>query len=58
MTGTSARKVQRVAAAMGVERLSKDQVGAICVSLDAEVDELRTRPQGELLMPYLWLDAT
>ena len=29
-TGTSTRKVQRVAAAMGIERLSKDQVSAIC----------------------------
>lgn len=30
-TGTSTRKVQKVAAAMGIERLSKDQVSAICV---------------------------
>ena len=29
-TGTSTRKVQKVAAAMGIERLSKDQVSAIC----------------------------
>ena len=45
-TGTSTRKVQRVAAAMGVERLSKDQVSAICERLDSEVEELVTRPFG------------
>ena len=57
-TGTSTRKVQRVAAAMGIERLSKDQVSAICEHLDSEVEELVTRPLGALRMPYLWIDAT
>ena len=57
-TGTSTRKVQKVAAAMGIERLSKDQVSAICASLDAEVEELATRPLGGLETPYLWIDAT
>ncbi len=57
-TGTSTRKVQKVASAMGIERLSKDQVNAIAASLDAEVEELLARPLGELRMPYLWLDAT
>lgn len=57
-TGTSTRKVQRVAAAMGIERISKDQVSAICQSLDSEVEELSTRPPGDLPAPYLWLDAT
>ena len=58
VTGTSTRKVQKVAAAMGVERLSKDQVSAICEHLDAEVEELVSRPLGALRMPYLWVDAT
>ena len=49
-TGTSTRKVQRVAAAMGIERLSKDQVTAICKHLDSEVDELVTRPLGDLCL--------
>lgn len=57
-TGTSTRKVQRVAAAMGIERISRDQVSAICASLDSEVEELSTRPLGDLPTPYLWLDAT
>ncbi len=38
--GTSTRKVQRVAEKTGVPRLSKDQVSAICASLDAEPDAL------------------
>lgn len=57
-TGTSTRKVQRVAAAMGIERLSKDQVSAICEHLDSEVEELVERPLGALRTPYLWIDAT
>ena len=36
-TGTSTRKVRKVAAATGVERLSKDQVSAICEHLGADV---------------------
>mgnify|MGYP000894433860 CR=1 FL=1 len=56
--GTSTRKVQGVARAMGVERLSKDQVSAMCERLDSEVEELVTRPLGELRTPYLWIDAT
>jgi len=57
-TGTSTRKVQKIAGAMGIERLSKDQVSAIAASLDSEVEELLARPLGGLRMPYLWLDAT
>lgn len=45
-TGASTRKVRRVAEKMGVSRLSKDQVGAIASSLDADVEELCGRPLG------------
>ena len=48
---------ERVAAAMGIERLSKDQVSAICEHLDSEVEELVTRPLGPSRTPYLWVDA-
>ena len=41
-TGTSTGKVQRVASAMGIERISGDQAGAICASLDSEVEGLST----------------
>ena len=57
-TGTSTRKVQRVAEKLGVDRLSKDQVSAMCESLDADVEELRARPLGDCETPYLWIDAT
>lgn len=46
-TGTSTRKVQRVAARMGVGRLSKDQVSAIARDLDGRRGgAARTRPVG------------
>ena len=57
-TGTSTRKVQRVVSAMGIERISREQVGAICASPDSEAEELSTRPLDDLPTPYLWLDAT
>lgn len=57
-TGTSTRKVQRVAEKMGVSRLSKDQVSAIASSLDADVEELCARPLEGSPVPYVWLDAT
>ncbi|MCC6103029.1 MAG: IS256 family transposase [Olegusella sp.] len=57
-TGTSTRKVQRIAEKLGVDRLSKDQVSSIAQSLDADVEELLGRPLGDAEMPYIWLDAT
>lgn len=47
-----------MAAAMGIERLSKDQVSAICEHLDSEVGELAARPLGPSRTPYPWVDAT
>lgn len=57
-TGTSTRKVRRVAEQMGVSRLSKDQVSAIASSLDADIEELCARPLDGSPVPYVWLDAT
>ena len=56
-TGTSTRKVQRVAEKMGVSRLSKDQVSAIASSLDADIEELCGRPLDGSPVPYVWLDG-
>lgn len=56
-TGTSARKVRRVAEKMGVSRLSEDQVSAIASSLDADIEELCARPLDGSPAPYVWLDA-
>ena len=57
-TGTSTRKVQRVAEKLGISRLSKDQVSAIARNLDADVAEPLGRDLGESRTLYLWLDAT
>lgn len=57
-TGTSTRKVRRVAEKMGVSRLSKDQVSAIASSLDADIEDLCGRPLDGSPVPYVWLDAT
>ena len=54
--GVSARKVERIAQRMGIDRLSSSQVSRICKQLDAEVAALRTREFG-MAMPYLFLDA-
>ena len=56
-TGVSTRKIERVAARLGIDRLSASQVSRICERLDAEVAELRSREFG-VPMPYLPLDAT
>lgn len=57
-TGTSTRKVQRIAERLGAGRLSKPQVSAIAQSLDEDVEELLSRPLGDARMPYIWLDNT
>ena len=57
-TGTSTRKVQRIAEKLGISRLSKDQVSAIAKDLDADVAELMGRDLSDARTPYLWLDAT
>ena len=56
-TGVSTRKVERIAAKLGIERLSASQVSRICERLDAEVAELRSR-EFSVPMPYMFLDAT
>ena len=57
-SGVSTRKVEKVARALGVDRMSASQVSRICESLDAAVADLRGRPLGGARFPYLWIDAT
>lgn len=57
-TGTSTRKVQRVAEKMSASRLSKDQVSAITSSLDADIEDLCARPLDGSPAPFVWLGAT
>lgn len=57
-TGTSTRKVQRVAEKIGVSRLSKDQVSAIALEPGPGIEDLYGRPLEGSPVPYVWLDAT
>lgn len=56
--GVSTRKVEAVAAKLGLGSMSSSRVSSMCAALDAEVDELRTRPLDWQRWCYLWLDAT
>ena len=57
-TGVSTRKIEKVAAKLGVRRMSASQVSRICEVLDEEVADLQTQEFVELEFPYLWIDAT
>lgn len=57
-SGVSTRKVERIAAQMGIDRMSSSQVSRICESLDKIVEDLRARDLSEVAYPYIWLDAT
>ena len=57
-TGTSTRKVEKVAAKFGVESLSKDQVSRLCAVIDGEVDAFLARDWSAMRFAYLFLDAT
>lgn len=58
VSGISTRKVERAAADLGVESMSRSRVSRLCASLDAEVAELRGCDLSAEEWPYLWLDAT
>jgi transposase-like protein len=58
VAGVSTRKVEKVAAEMGVESLSASQVSRLCAVLDDEVSAFTTRVFEGVEFPYLWLDAT
>ena len=58
VSGVSTRKVERAAADLGVESMSRSRVSRLCSSLDAEVAELRSADLSAERWPYLWLDAT
>lgn len=56
--GISTRKVEGVAAQLGVADMSKSQVSRMCEALDAEVEAFRTQRYDGTRFCYLWLDAT
>jgi len=58
VTGTSTRKVAKVAEKFGVNSLSKDQVSRLCALVDAEVDAFLSKRWDDMQFAYLFLDAT
>lgn len=58
VTGTSTRKVEKIARRLGVESLSKDQVSRLNGVIDAEVDAFLARDWSDTAFAYLFLDAT
>lgn len=56
--GISTRKVRRIAEELGVDSLSKDQVSAMCASLDEEVAQYTAGDLSGRRCCYLWIDAT
>ena len=58
VTGTSTRKVEKVAAKFGVDSLSKDQVSRLCAVIDGEADAFLAKDWSGMRFAYLFLDAT
>ena len=57
LEGVSTRRVEDVARALGIERLSKSQVSEMARSLDAMVAAFRSRPLDAGPYTYVWVDA-
>jgi transposase-like protein len=56
VNGVSTRKVERLAAQLGIESMSRSTVSRLCKTLDEQVRLFRERPLAGRY-PYLWLDA-
>ena len=56
--GVSTRRVDDLVQTLGLTGISKSQVSVICGELDTEVERFRSRPLGEAVYHYVWLDAT
>lgn len=57
VNGVSTRRVDKLAAAMGIEGISKSQVSEMAKSLDELVNDFRHRPLDQGPYRYLWVDA-
>ena len=55
--GVSTRRVEDIAAQMGVESISKSQVSRVCGELDALVAAWRDRPLDAGPYTFIWIDA-
>lgn len=56
--GVSTRSMALLASELGVSDLSSSEVSRLARSLDAQVDELRSRDLSSQKYCYLWVDAT
>ncbi len=57
LAGVSTRRVEKLVQQLGVERMSKSQVSRLAQSLDAIVEDFRTRPLDGAPYAYVTLDA-
>lgn len=57
LAGVSTRRVEKLVQQLGVERMSKSQVSRLAKSLDAIVEDFRTRPLDGAPYAYVALDA-
>ena len=57
LEGVSTRRVEDVARALGIERLSRSQVSEMAKNLDAMVEAFRNRPLDAGPYTYVWVDA-
>jgi transposase-like protein len=57
LAGVSTRRVEKLVQQLGIAHMSKSQVSRLAKSLDAIVEDFRTRPLEGAPYPYLTLDA-
>ena len=57
LLGVSTRRVEKLAASLGVTSLSKSQVSLMAAELDEMVDGFRSRPLDAGPYTFVWLDA-
>jgi transposase-like protein len=57
LLGVSTRRVEKLAASLGVQGLSKSQVSAMAAELDAMVGSFRSRPLDAGPYTFCWIDA-
>jgi transposase-like protein len=57
LAGVSTRRVEKLVQQLGIEHMSKSQVSRLAKSLDAIVEDFRTRPLDGAPYAYLTLDA-
>src|SRR5277367_4537709 len=57
LLGVSTRRVEKLAASLGVTSLSKSQVSAMAAELDEVVESFRNRPLDRGPYTFVWIDA-